>query len=179
MPKGDFRYNLMFAGIDGYLVNKAFSIAFEAICLYFSDTKLINMKKNIALLCGMMFIYQNSLAQHADYKVVFDMSSRDTISQQAVVREINLIKSANPDAKLEVVVYGQGLNLILKDKPQAEAVEKLLGNKDVSFKVCAVTLQRTNTDKSQLVTGVEIIPDGIYEIITKQKEGWGYIKVAH
>ncbi|MES2850024.1 MAG: DsrE family protein [Bacteroidota bacterium] len=137
------------------------------------------MKKNIALLFGLMFICQNIAAQHADYKVVFDMSSRDTISHQAVVREVKLIKEANPDAKLEVVVYGQGLNLILKDKPQAEAVQKLLGIKDVSFKVCAITLQRTNTDKSQLVTGVEVVPDGIYEIITKQKEGWGYIKVAH
>jgi uncharacterized protein len=137
------------------------------------------MKKNIAVLCTMLFFCQNIFAQHADYKVVFDMSSRDTISQQAVVREVSLIKTANPDAKLEVVVYGQGLNLILKDKPQSEAVEKLIGNKDVTFKVCAVTLQRANTGINQLVPGVQVVPDGIYEIITKQKEGWGYIKVVH
>ncbi len=135
--------------------------------------------KNITVLSGMLLLFLNISAQHADYKVVFDMSSRDTISQQAVVREINLIKAANPDAKLEVVIYGQGLNLALKDKPQAAAVEKLLGNKDVTFKVCSATLQRTNTGINQLVKGVEIVPDGIYEIITKQKEGWGYIKVAH
>jgi intracellular sulfur oxidation DsrE/DsrF family protein len=34
-------------------------------------------------------------------------------------------------------------------------------------------------DKSQLLNGVQIVPDGIYEIVSKQKEGWGYIKVAH
>jgi intracellular sulfur oxidation DsrE/DsrF family protein len=26
---------------------------------------------------------------------------------------------------------------------------------------------------------VEIVPDGIYEIISKQRDGWGYIKVSH
>ena len=34
-------------------------------------------------------------------------------------------------------------------------------------------------DKSQLLTGVQIVPDGIYEIVSKQQEGWGYIKVSH
>ena len=61
----------------------------------------------------------------------------------------------------------------------APEVQKLLQNKNVSFKVCEVTMKRYNIDKSQLITGVGIVPDGIYEIITKQKEGWGYIKVAN
>ena len=39
-------------------------------------------------------------------------------------------------------------------------------------------MKRNNIDKSQLIPGVEIVPDGIYEIILKQREGWGYIKVA-
>ena len=39
--------------------------------------------------------------------------------------------------------------------------------------------KRYNVDKSQLLPGVEIVDDGIFEIISKQQEGWGYIKVAH
>ena len=146
----------------------------------FFVTKIKCMKKFFLLLGSIVFFQQNIFSQHADYRVVFDISSKDSVSQQAVVRQVNIIKSGNPDAKLEVVVYGQGLSLVLKDKSsQAEAIQKLLLNKDVSFKVCAITMQRTNTDKSQLLPGIEIVPDGIYEIITKQKEGWGYIKVAH
>jgi len=26
---------------------------------------------------------------------------------------------------------------------------------------------------------VEVVPDGIHEIVSKQQAGWGYIKVAH
>ena len=42
-----------------------------------------------------------------------------------------------------------------------------------------MTMKRNNIDQSQLVPGVEIVPDGIYEIISKQQQGWGYIKVGH
>lgn len=138
------------------------------------------MKINILILGCLLLFHQNIFSQHADYKVVFDISSRDSVSQQAVVREVGIIQSANPAAKLEVVVYGQALDLVLKNKSsQAEAIQKLLLNGDVSFKVCAITMERNHTDKSQLIPGVEMVPDGIYEIITRQKEGWGYIKVAH
>lgn len=42
-----------------------------------------------------------------------------------------------------------------------------------------MTMKRNNIDKSQLVPGVEVVPDGIYEIVSKQQAGWGYIKVVH
>jgi len=31
-------------------------------------------------------------------------------------------------------------------------------------------------DKSQLLPNVQIVPDGIGEIVAKQNAGWGYIK---
>jgi intracellular sulfur oxidation DsrE/DsrF family protein len=128
----------------------------------------------------MMFISLLVHAQTNNYKVVFDMSSRDSINQQAIVREIGLITGASPDAKLEVVIYGQGLELAIKNRSsQQPAVEKIIASNKASFKVCAMTMKRNNIDSTQLVPGVEIVPDGIYEIISKQQAGWGYIKVGH
>jgi uncharacterized protein len=119
-------------------------------------------------------------AQGSNYKVVFDMSSKDTVNQQAIIRELGLIRGSNSAAKLEVVVYGQGLDLVVKGKTKQEpAVQQLIADKGISFKVCAMTLKRNNVDQTQLIPGVEVVPDGIYEIISKQQEGWGYIKVAH
>jgi len=136
--------------------------------------------KKIFLLIAAMILNHCVYAQKKDYKVVFDISTADSISQKAVVREVDIIKAGNPDAMLEVVIYGQGLSLIQKEKSaHTEAIKKLLAMKDVSFKACAISMQRNNVDKSQLLPGVEVVPDGIYEIITKQHEGWGYIKVAH
>lgn len=118
-------------------------------------------------------------AQVSDYKVVFDMTSKDSLNQQTLIRELTLIKESNPGAKLEVVVYAHGLDLVVKGRSsQQEAVERLARDQNVDFRVCAITLKRNNVDPSQLVTGVKTVADGIYEIISKQREGWGYIKVG-
>lgn len=138
------------------------------------------MKKCILFISAMMLISFIAQAQPKDYKVVFDMSSRDSVNQQAIVREIGLISGASPDAKIEVVIYGQGLDLAVNGRsPQQAAVQKIIADKKASFKVCAMTMKRNNIDQSQLVPGVEIVPDGIYEIVSKQQEGWGYVKVGH
>ena len=136
--------------------------------------------KKILLILTFLFVSYCSQAQQKDYRVVFDMSSGDSVSQQALVREVDIIKTSSPEAKVEVVIYGKGLSLIVKDKSMyTDAIQKLLIMKDVSFKVCSITMQRNKVDKSQLIAGVEPVPDGIYELISKQREGWGYIKVAH
>lgn len=78
------------------------------------------------------------------------------------------------------MIYGQGLDLAVRGRSAQEgAVQKLIADGKAKFKVCAMTMKRNNIDKDQLVTGVEVVPDGIYELLSKQREGWGYIKVAH
>ena len=137
------------------------------------------MKKFASFIIATMMITSFVQAQE-NYKVVFDMSSRDSVNQQAIVREIGLITDANPNAKLEVVIYGQGLDIAVSGRsPQQASVEKLISSGKASFKVCAMTMKRNNISKEQLVPGVEVVPDGIYEIISKQHDGWGYIKVGH
>ena len=130
----------------------------------------------------LIFIFSSHLlhAQSPSYNVVFDLTSGDSTDHQSLIRWLKGISSSNPDAKLEVVFYGKSLNMILKDKSVVEAdVKELLANKAVALKVCALAMKRHQIDKSQLIAGVEVVPDGIYEIITKEREGWGYIKVSH
>jgi len=146
----------------------------------FSATKIHTMKRLILLLILLIYLAQFVLAQTQPYKVVFDLTSRDTINQQTVIRWVNEVTKANPNAQVEVVMFGQGLNLAIKDRSVvADEVTRLAQNKNVAFRVCAVAMKNQNVDKSQLLPGVETVPDGIYEIISKQREGWGYIKVAH
>lgn len=137
------------------------------------------MKQIFFILVILAMFSTHLFAQQPDYRVVFDITSKDTNAHKTVIRQASAINKANPDAKLEVVLYGQSLDMVLKDKSVvADDIQKLVANKNVSFKVCSFTLKRHNADASQLVPGVGTVPDGIYEIITKQREGWGYIKVA-
>ncbi len=119
-------------------------------------------------------------AQKAPYNVVFDMTSDDTITHKMALRWISEVVDNNPDAVVEMVFFGKSLGMITKGKSMvAEQVTNFSKRKNVTFKVCAIAMKNNNVDKSQLVEGVEIIPDGIYEIVSKQHEGWGYIKVSH
>lgn len=137
------------------------------------------MKKNI-LFIALSFLIVNFIQAQKDYKVVFDLTSKDSLDQKAVLRWAKEVSSATPDAQLEIVMYGQGVNLVAKDRTMfGDAIAKLLTNKNVSLKACAVALKAQNIDKSQVLPGVEVVPDGIYEIISKQREGWGYIKAVH
>ena len=138
------------------------------------------MKNNFFIAALLMFSPVLLSAQQKDYKVVFDLTSKDTLDQRAVIRWLNEIAIPHPDGKFEVVMYGQGFNLVLKDKSvYRDAVTKLADNKNVSFIVCAVAMKNNHVEKEDLLPFVQIVPDGIYEIISKQKEDWGYIKVVH
>ena len=137
------------------------------------------MKKSFALFLSLMMAWGFASAQ-ADYKVVFDLTSKDSLDQQAVIRWLKEITNEHADAKLEVVMYAKGVNMVTRDKSAvADAVTQLATNKNISFKVCAIALKNQGIDKSQLLPGVEVVPDGIYEIISKQREGWGYIKAKN
>jgi intracellular sulfur oxidation DsrE/DsrF family protein len=138
------------------------------------------MKKHIVLTTLLLLLLNFSEAQTKDYKVVFDLTSNDTTDHKTVIRWLNGISQSNADARLEVVFYGQSLGMVTKDKSTvAEDLKKLTANKNISFKVCEAAMKRQNIDKSQLLPGIETVPDGIYEIMLKQNEGWGYIKAAH
>ena len=50
---------------------------------------------------------------------------------------------------------------------------------NAKFTACAIAMKNQQVEKSQLLPNVQVVPDGIGEIVAKQREGWGYIKVGH
>lgn len=137
------------------------------------------MKKLLFILPSLLFI-STILSAQSNYKVVFDITSRDTVDHKNVIRWINTILASDADAQLEVVFYGQSLDMVVKNKSTlSEKITTLAANKNVAFNVCAIAMKAHNIDKSELLTGVQTVPDGIYEIISKQRDNWGYIKVSH
>jgi len=136
--------------------------------------------KHTTFIISLLLLCLGSIAQKADYKVVFDITSGDTAAHKTVIRQLRGISQSQPNAQLEVAIYGDALGMVMKDKSIiADAIQELSNNKKASFKACGMTMKRLNVDKSQLIAGVDVVPDAIYEIVSKQHEGWGYIKVAH
>jgi intracellular sulfur oxidation DsrE/DsrF family protein len=137
------------------------------------------MKKFILLFSFVLCMCSFISAQKAPYNVVFDVTSKDTVLHQMVMRWVREILTADPNANVEVVFYAKSLDMVTKDKSVvADSVMKYAANKNVKFRVCEVAMKNNNVEKSQLLEGVGTVPDGIYEIISKQHQGWGYIKAA-
>ena len=114
------------------------------------------------------------------YRVAFDLTSRDSLEQKAVLRWLREVGTSSPDAKMEVVMYARGFELVMPERsPYIAEIKDAMKNPNVSFKVCEIALKNNNVDKSQLLAGVETVPDAIYELVAKQQDGWGYIKVVH
>lgn len=137
--------------------------------------KRILMVASIALL-GLGFVR----VKPQPYRVVFDLTSRDTLEQKAVLRWLKEVSTASPDAQMEVVMYGKGFELVMPDRSMFTAdVKEAMKNPNVAFRACAIALKNNNVDKSQLIPGVQTVPDGIHELVMKQQDNWGYIKVMH
>jgi intracellular sulfur oxidation DsrE/DsrF family protein len=119
-------------------------------------------------------------AQNNPVKIVFDVTSADPATHQSTMRHVKVMSANYPSSNFEVVIYSGSIEMVLKDKSTvAEEITSLADNENVSFKVCAMTMKRDGIDKSELLPNVEVVPDGILEIVTKQSEGWGYIKESH
>lgn len=118
--------------------------------------------------------------QPQPYRVAFDLTSRDSLDQKAVMRWIKEVTAASPEADIEVVMYGKGFELVMPERSTVIAdVRAAMTNPRVAFKVCAIAMKNNQIARSQLLPGVQTVPDGIYELVSKQQEHWGYIKVTH
>lgn len=121
-----------------------------------------------------------AFAQEQPVKIVFDVTSADVATHKSAVRHVKLMSEAYPESEFELVVYSGSMDMVLADKSAvADEIGSLVENENVSIKVCAGTMKRNKATEADLVKGVEIVPDGIMEIILKQQQGWGYIKESH
>ncbi len=136
--------------------------------------------KKLSISLMLAFIASAVFAQSEKMQAVFEVTSSEISVQESAIRHVKLMAEAYPDAEFEMVIYGGALPMMLKNKSSAEGdIEALAKAENVSLKVCAITLKRHEFTEQDLISGVQSVPNGIVEVIDKQKKGWGYIKEAH
>ena len=137
------------------------------------------MKRIFLIAAFSLAITTQSFAQSKPYNVVFDLTTGDTATHQRVIRWINGIIASYPDTKIEVVFYGLALPMVESGGSSVAAdVKKLAAGKNVTFTVCEIAMKAHKVEKSMLLPGVKTVPDAIYELISRQADGYGYIKVV-
>jgi len=119
-----------------------------------------------------------ALAQQQPPKVVMHLQSSDTLVHKSIVNQIGNLKKEFPDAEIELVCHGPGLNFLLKDKSRYVNKLNRMELKDVSFVGCEFTMAQKNIKKEDLVPFAKTVPYGLAEIIKKQQDGWLYVKLG-
>ncbi|WP_242158591.1 DsrE family protein [Aestuariivivens sediminis] len=133
--------------------------------------------KLLIRICCVLLLTSMGFAQENQVKIVFDVTSNNTKVHESAIRHVKAMSNAYPDSKFEVVMYSGAMDMVLKDKSTVgDDLEMLAKMDNIDFVICEGTMKRHDVDSTQLLSGVKSVPDGILEIIQKQKEGWGYIK---
>ncbi len=133
--------------------------------------------KNLISLVVALLLTATLAAQQEAIKVVFDVTSGNPDVQRSAARHLRLMSESYPDSQFEMVVYSSAYSMVdNKSSVAGQTLRDIINKDNVSIVVCQNTLKRNKKDEKDLIPGVTTVPDGIYEIVMRQKQGWGYIK---
>ena len=132
--------------------------------------KSIIAKDNLVI---MQFVF----AQKKQHKIVFQFTNaNDTLQQKAFTKQLQNLTAHWPNAKIEVVVYNNGIDYLMISKSKYIETIKELNTNGVIFLVCENTMAQRKITKEELLPEANTVPAGIAEIVEKQEKGWSYIK---
>ncbi len=136
------------------------------------------MKKIISSLFALIIFFSMSNAQQKQHKVVFEITTSGTADHRAVLRQVNNVLKDAPGTRIELVCHGSAIFMLVKDKTVLAAEMETLSAKGVQFAACANSMRKNNLEKSQLVTPAGVVPNGVLEVVSKEEDGWSYIKAG-
>ena len=134
------------------------------------------MKKNIFIVI-LLFLTHFAFGQQQP-KVVLHLQSSDSLVHKSIVNQIGNLKKEFPQATIELVCHGPGLDFLLKKKSNYVSKLNKMALPGVTFVGCEFTMSQKHLSKEDLVPFALTVPSGMAEIIKKQQENWLYVKVG-
>lgn len=114
-----------------------------------------------------------------EHKIVFQLTSGDTITHKQLMKQFGNILSVSPNTKIEIVCHGPGLDMLLKGKSIVESKIMSFSEKGVLFYACEFSMKERKVEADKIIKTVGFVPAGIIEVVSKQEQGWSYIKAGY
>lgn len=116
-------------------------------------------------------------AQTKTHRVVFGLTSGDETDWKLTLGNLHhLLEASSPDSQIEVVAYGPGLSFVKKGSSAEQEIIALEAK--VHFVACENAMRMQHVTAADLIPGVGTVPAGIVEVVTRQEQGWSYIKAG-
>jgi len=83
------------------------------------------------------------------------------------------VGAANVD--IEIVAYGPGIGMLKMESPTASRVADAM-KANVKVLACENTMRGQKLTRDDMLPALSYVPAGVTEIMTKQSEGWAYLR---
>jgi uncharacterized protein len=121
---------------------------------------------------------QAQVVSSSSHKIIFQVTDGQPDMHAKFIRQLNNILEAAPNATMEVITHGMGVDLLKAADNSYHKDLELLKQKGIRFVVCENTMKQRNLTKAYFLDLVEYVPSAILELVIKQEEGWIYIKAG-
>jgi uncharacterized protein len=114
-----------------------------------------------------------------NYKVVVQLTNCDDEVIRSLSSQMkNLLKALNGQVTIEILCHGATIPFVTNENNKwSEVLENLL-LKAVAVSACENMLGTHPGSKEKLYPGIGTVPSAIAEIVIRQQQGWGYIKMG-
>ncbi len=125
-----------------------------------------------------LFLWVSMAFAQEGPKVLFHLQSADTLVHKSVVTQIKNLKQEIPNAQVEVVCNGPGIEFLLMNK--STYIQKLekLNLVNVKAVACEFTMAQRKLTKQDLYPYSGTVSHGVVEIVRKQADNWLYVKAG-
>jgi len=114
------------------------------------------------------------LAPHAlAERVVLQVSDGNPATWNQALNVVgNLREAYGPGTEIELVAFGQGINMLKLDAPVASRLIDAQKVQGARIYACENSMARQKLAREDMAPGLIYVPAGIEHIITRQREGW-------
>lgn len=110
-------------------------------------------------------------------RVIFQVCEPTAEAHETALRNIrNTIADLGEDTDAAVVAHGPGIGLVTGATGYQAQVGDI-ATRGVEILAWQNTLDRLAIPKEDLLPAVEVVSAGIAEIVRRQNEGWGYVRL--
>jgi hypothetical protein len=111
------------------------------------------------------------------HKIVIQVSDNDPTKWNLALNNAKNLQddvgAANVD--IEIVAYGPGIGMLKLESPTASRVADAM-KANVKVIACENTMRGQKLTRDDMQSAISYVPAGVTEIMTKQSQGWAYLR---
>ncbi len=106
-------------------------------------------------------------------KIVLQVSDGNPATWNQALNVVgNLREAYGPDTQIELVAFGQGINMLKLDAPVASRLVDTQKSQGAKIYACENSMARQKLARDDMAPGLVYVRAGVEHIITRQREGW-------